>query len=199
MTLKKTAAYAIAICLIVSYCLFLAYGTSYVGGSEAYRVYYLEGKTEKYIPDERWQDLYCTDTEEYLDGSSENLGTGWVSSDDGTRWTVGSDAYLYLYVEDPDKDYRFQATIWVDAGYHNRLIVNGTDVGDLYFAEDSDTASVAIRKGLLVHGINTFCIHTDDEIRPFSELHDWGTDSRGLNLHVASVLLSSGKESNSAY
>ena len=189
MVVKKTMAYILAFALILGYCLFMVLGTSYCGDSDSYRIYYLDQKIPKYISDEKWQENYCTGIDEYLDieEDNENLGTGWTGVEDGSRWTVGNDAYIYFWVEEPELGYRVQVTAVEEPICKNRLIVNGTDAGELVFDPEEKTASVTPDKSVFTKGINTICIHTDEKVRPFKETNDWSTDGRRLNLNVLSV------------
>lgn len=189
MRIKKTGAYALAGCLILSYILLLILGRGYSGDSEAYRIFYMDQKIREYISEADWKTQYCSGETEYLNNGerNENLGEGWSDAEPEARWSTGSDAYVYLYAAEGDRPFMFRMTVRGAVGYANRLVVNGMDAGELVFEEGY--AEAALEAGMIRKGINTICIHTDDKVTPYRERNPESTDGRALNLYVESIEL----------
>ena len=78
MRIKNSIAYILASALIIAYLLILILGYQYSGDSEAYEFFFIDQKTNQYISEEDWKNIYCADKEEYLNQSetNENLGEG---------------------------------------------------------------------------------------------------------------------------
>lgn len=185
--MKKVVAYFISAVLVIAYVFILIKSFDTSNTEKSYDLFYIK-KELKYYSSQKEFEEYCENTViNYSDqGNYKNQGEGWdVPETDGT-WAIGKKSVFFIYISDPDAKYEIQISAAANEGYNNRLLINGTEIGELPISEQE--YKLELDKGL-VKGLNKFEIATDEEVLPYNEKDPDSNDSRELNLLVKSVYL----------
>lgn len=188
--MKKVIFYVLSVLLVIGYVLVLLRGMDLKSATPEYRMFYVDQSTRFLMPDGQLEqyseNVLCT----YIRGENfRNLGEGWNDIGEYGIWSEGNDASFYLDINDSNSDYVLELTISDSLGYNNALYVNGVFAGDIVF--EDDVASINVSSELLNEGLNTFTIHTDDEVLRMVDIRPESENENHFNILLYSLILRS--------
>lgn len=182
----KIAAYLLSVLLVAGYITILVLSINDTGDYLEYYMYYISDELARYVPVGELQNYVTDVTYNYYsdDGLREagNMGKGFTSTDKGGTWTIGNKSELYFYVDNPEYDYTFAATIPLNAGYNNYLCVNGEKVDDIKIVENG--FYIRIPSKYFINGQNIISFETDEKVQRNCDHVPGSKDERKLNLYI---------------
>ncbi len=190
MKKRSIILYTLSAALFISYVSVMIVGLDTSRATEAFNLYYVTREARHYVTQENLEGNYGADTVFFYNsnGNFLNEGIGWGDLEENATWILGNEASAFIYIDDLSHDYVFTINIQDEIGYANDLIVNGTDIGQLVF--ENNTASINVPANTLRVGLNRFLIRTNDDVLPINQVNPETEDGRPLNLFVTSFVLS---------
>lgn len=193
--LQKYGSYVLAIVLFIYY-FFGLYEASIYDVSDEYYMFYIERTLKNYVPDNQLKQYSENVCFEYkMNGNYLNQGQGWSHPEANSTWCIGNESSFYVYIERLQPEYVLEIKLNGDFGYENEIFVNGIRIDKLK-ANDENLCSLSIPPDCLEQGINMFSIVCKDEVKKCCEVNTNLTDTRRLNLFVASIELKSEEYKN---